>query len=102
VGAAAGRCAAVTGQTGPDAPGAPPPLAWAECRAARGGGGACRAGGGRSHQVCVVHSSQWAQPQVQACAKAHAQEAERVAEHLRRVAAQRCAWAADAEEAIAA
>lgn len=50
----------------------------------------------------VVHSSQWAQPQVQACAKAHAQEAERVAEHLRRVAAQRCAWAADAEEAIAA
>ena len=49
----------------------------------------------------VVHSSQLAQQQGKAFAKAHAQEAERVAEHLRRVAAQRFACAADAEEAIA-
>jgi transposase len=49
----------------------------------------------------VVHSSQLAQQQVKAFAKAQAQEAERVAEHLRRVEAQRFACAADAEVAIA-
>jgi len=49
----------------------------------------------------VVHSSQLAQQQVQAFAKAQAHEAVRVAEHLRRVAAQRFACAADAEAAIA-
>src|SRR2546428_2233437 len=49
----------------------------------------------------VVHSSQLAQQQVQAFAQAQAHEAVRVAEHVRRVAAQRFACAADAEEAIA-
>ena len=48
-----------------------------------------------------MHSSPLAQQQVQACAQAQAQEAERVVEPLRRVAAQRCAGAADAEVAIA-
>jgi hypothetical protein len=48
-----------------------------------------------------VHSSQLAQQQVKAFAKAQAQEAERVMEPLRRVEAQRFACAADAEVAIA-
>ena len=49
----------------------------------------------------VVHSSQLAQQQVKAFAKAQAQEAECVAEHIRRVEARRFACAADAEAAIA-
>lgn len=49
----------------------------------------------------VVHSSQLAQQQRKAFAKAHGQEAERVTEHVRRVEARRCACAPDAEAAIA-
>jgi len=50
----------------------------------------------------VVHSSQLAQREVKASAKAQAKEAERVATHVRHVTAQQFACAADAEAAIAA
>jgi len=49
----------------------------------------------------VVHSSQLAQQQAHTYAMAQAKEAERVAEHRRRVEARQFAWAADAEAASA-
>jgi transposase len=49
----------------------------------------------------VVHSSQLAQQQAHTYAMAQAKEAERVAEHRRRVEARRFACAADAEAAVA-
>jgi len=49
----------------------------------------------------VVHSSQWADQSAVAYAAAQAKEAERLAEHIRRVEARWFACAADAEAAIA-
>ena len=50
----------------------------------------------------VVHSSQLAQQQAKAYAKAQSKEAEAVADHIRRVEARRFACAADAEAAVLA
>jgi transposase len=49
----------------------------------------------------VVHSSALAPQETKAAATAHAKEAERVAEHIKRVTAQQYACAADADAAIA-
>jgi hypothetical protein len=49
----------------------------------------------------VVHSSQLAHQAAEASAAAQAKEAERVAEHIQRVAARWCAGAADAEAVMA-
>jgi hypothetical protein len=51
-------------------------------------------------RLLVVHSSQWAQQAAVASSAAQAKEAERVAEHIRRVEARWLAWAADTEAAI--
>lgn len=53
-----------------------------------------------ARRFVVVHSSQLAQQQAQAYAKAQGKEAEGVADSLRRVEARRFACAADAEAAI--
>jgi len=53
-----------------------------------------------ARRFLVVHSSPLAQQAAGADPAAQAQEGERVAEHLQRVEARWCAWAADAEAAI--
>jgi hypothetical protein len=53
-----------------------------------------------ARRFVVVHSSQLAQQQAHTYAMAQAKEAERVAEHRRRIEARRFACAPDAEAAI--
>jgi hypothetical protein len=55
---------------------------------------------GEARRFLVVHSSQLAPQAAVAYNAAQAKEAERVAEHVQRVEARWCAWAADAEAAI--